>query len=58
MCPKGKYEEWHKCACLFGNCPMCGVQKLVLCPKEMTISNSNVIQWHHFALETTMAKNG
>jgi hypothetical protein len=25
VCPKGEYEEWHKCAWLFGNCPMCGM---------------------------------
>jgi hypothetical protein len=50
MGPKGEYEKWHKCVCSFGNCLMCGVQKLALCPKELIILNYNVIQWHHFTL--------
>jgi hypothetical protein len=55
---KGGYEEWHKCSYLFGDCPSCGVHKLSLCPKEIIGSQFDVIQWCHFALETTMAKNG
>lgn len=58
VCPKGEYEKWQKHACLFGNYPMCGVQKLTFYSKEMTRSYSNVIQWHRFALETIMVRNG
>jgi hypothetical protein len=43
MCPKGDYDKWQKHACLFGNCPMCGVHKLTLYLKEVIVSNSNVI---------------
>jgi hypothetical protein len=32
--------------------------KLTFYPKEMTRLYSNVIQCHHFALETIMVKNG
>ncbi len=58
VCPKGECEKWHKCACLFRNYPMCGVQKLAMCLKELTRSNFDVIQWHCFALETIMARIG
>ncbi len=58
MYPKDEYEEWHRCNCLFGNCPSCGVQKLSLCLKEVIGSYSYIIHWCHFALETTMANNG
>jgi hypothetical protein len=34
VCPKGELEEWHKCKCLFGNYPMCGVQNLSFYPKK------------------------
>jgi hypothetical protein len=60
MCfyPKGECEEWHKRSYLFGDYPSCGVHKLSLCPKEVIWLQFDVIQWCHFALETTMAKNG
>jgi hypothetical protein len=58
VCPKGELEKWHKRKCLFGNCPMCGVQNLSFYPKELVGSLFDVIQWHHFALETTIFKNG
>ncbi len=57
MCPKVEYEEWHDHACLFGNCPMCRVEKLALCLKEVIGSLNDVMQWHWFALETIMANN-
>jgi hypothetical protein len=55
---KGEYEKWHKCNCLFGDYPSCGVHKLSLCLEGIIGSHFNVIQWDLFALETTMAKNG
>jgi hypothetical protein len=58
VCPKDEYEEWHDCTCLFGNYPIGGVEKLALCFKEVTRSLNDVMQWHQFALETTMARNG
>ncbi len=54
---KGEYEEWHKCNCLFGNCLSCGVHKLSFCLKKVIRPYLDIIQWCHFALETTMAKN-
>lgn len=58
MCPKDEYEEWHDYACLFGNYLIGGVEKLALCLKEATGSLNDVMQWHQFALETIMARNG
>ncbi len=58
VCPKGGLEEWHKHKCLFGNCLMCGVQNLSFCLKELVGSLFDVIQWCHFALETTMSESG
>ncbi len=58
VCPKGGLEEWQKRKCLFGNCPMCGVQILSFCPKELVGSLFDIIQWCRFALETTMSRNG
>jgi hypothetical protein len=37
---------------------MCGVQKLSFYPKELAGTLSAVIEWHFFALETMMSRNG
>ncbi len=58
MCPKDEYEKWHDYAHLFGNYPISGVEKLALCLKDVTGSLNDVMQWHQFPLETTMARNG
>jgi hypothetical protein len=57
MCPKVEYKEWHDHACLFGNCSICRVEKLGLCLKQVIRSLNDVMQWHQFVLETTMARN-
>jgi hypothetical protein len=57
VCPKGEFNEWHKCKCLFGDCSKCGVHILPLYPKEIIGSNSNMVQWRRYALETTMARS-
>lgn len=57
VCPKGKFNEWHKCKCLFGDCSRCGVLILPLYPKEIIGYNSNMVQWRCYALETTMARS-
>jgi hypothetical protein len=37
---------------------MRGVQKLSFYPKELAITLFDVIEWHFFALETTVSRNG
>jgi hypothetical protein len=58
VCPKGEFDEWHKYKYLFGDYFRCGVGVLPLCPKEIIGSNSNMVQWRHYAFETTMARYG
>jgi len=56
VCPKGEFDEWHKCKCLFGDYFRCAVHILPLCPKEIIGSNFDMVQWRHYDLETTMAR--
>jgi hypothetical protein len=58
VCPEGEFDEWHKHKCLFGDCSRCGVCILPFFPKEIIGSNSIMVQWRRYALETTMAKSG
>ncbi len=58
VCPKSKFEEWHKHKCLFGNYPMCGVQIFFLLSQRtyritfwrnpmasLCFGNHNVQEW-------------
>lgn len=56
VCPKGKFDEWHNRKCLFGDYFKCGACILPLCPNEIIGSNSNLMCWKFYALETTMAR--
>ncbi len=58
VCPKGKYDEWYKNECLYGECTSCGVQMLQFCGDELSGLDNWQVQWKHYALEETRSKNG
>ncbi len=58
VCPKGEFDEWHDVKCLYGECSMCGVDKLPLCPAEVDGSDGRVVEWRRFAMEEVISKKG
>lgn len=44
VCPKCFFEEWHKLACLMGDCVDCGVAKLLICSNECSTNASYILQ--------------
>ncbi len=34
LCPKPKVDDWHKHDCLMGECNLCGIKTLKICPIE------------------------
>jgi hypothetical protein len=45
VCQKGEFMQWHKCECLLGECDKCGVNVLMLCPKEIEGFGDHVVAW-------------
>lgn len=58
LCPKGEFSEWHNKACVYGECELCGVELLPICPnKEEGISNAKV-QWKRFEMVDIVTTRG
>jgi len=56
VCAKGEFDEWHDVKCLYGECPYCGVDTLLLCPDEVEGCEGKLLEWRRFALEETISK--
>jgi hypothetical protein len=48
VCPKGEFEEWHKLACLMGDCVDYGVAKLPICPNKCSTNVYWAMAWRCF----------
>ena len=47
LCPL-EGDGWHAPSCIKGDCEQCGVDMLMLCPREMDSEGSLKVQWHNF----------
>ncbi len=54
--PKTDEDEWHHKKCLYGQSNDCGIEKIPLCLVECNGSNSTMVEWKRFVMETTMSK--
>ena len=52
VCSKPELAEWHKLSCLMGECEDCGVDRLSLCPQELSSSEEPKLRWKHFSYVT------
>jgi hypothetical protein len=48
LCPKGDTNDFHHKHCIQGECAMCGVLTLQICPCEMDNNTSQTISWCQF----------
>lgn len=51
VCKKGEYDQWHKLECVMGTCNECGIEKLPLCPAEVSASGGYLLRWKCFRYE-------
>jgi hypothetical protein len=40
LCPKPEGDDWHKCDCLMGECNLCGIKTLKICPTKQVQINT------------------
>lgn len=43
-------DGWHAQKCLKGECDLCGVEMLHICPREMETDLPLMVQWHNFEM--------
>jgi hypothetical protein len=48
LCPKQKGDDWHKHDCLMGECNLCGIKTLEICPMEQ-VQSTWTMQWWRYA---------
>ena len=48
QCPKSEGGEFHSLSCIRGNCPNCGVEKFLLCLKELDHDSPTLVTWRRF----------
>lgn len=56
VCLKKDEDEWHHKKCLYGQHSDYGIKKIPLCLVECNGSNSTMVEWKRFSMETTMSK--
>jgi hypothetical protein len=45
VCEKSNLEEWHKQECFLGECQDHGINRLPLCPSELTTNLDYKVSW-------------
>ena len=49
LCPL-EGDGWHAQSCIKGECERCGVDMLMLCPRERDSEGTLKVQWHNFEM--------
>jgi hypothetical protein len=52
------FAEWHNKKCVMGECELCGVENLPICPIEEEGSSSAIVKWKHFSMEKIITRSG
>jgi len=54
--PKDQFLEWHRRECLVGDCDLCGIDNMAICPTEEDGSSITLVKWKHFSMGQIITK--
>jgi len=58
LCSCEEFNEYHRRACIYGECSQCRVDFLLLCPCKVAGESQAKVQWKHFSMHEIMTKRG